>query len=86
MVRVDVPADQAAGMDPDDVPAEARRWRLGCYLLGWAADLREAHSGRSFRDDVVDHEGDIGLGTDVAVLRRGFHVDPEMSMVPSSAL
>jgi hypothetical protein len=77
MLRIDVHADDPARMDADDVRAQAHR---RCWLdqdsFGLATDLEEAHSHRSGRDGVVDHEGHVRVDADVSVLRRGVHVEP----------
>jgi hypothetical protein len=70
VVRIDVHADHPARVDTDDVRAQAHRgWWLGRDSLGLAADLDEAHSCCTFRDGVVDHEGNVRIEADVSVLR-----------------
>ena len=63
-------------MDADDLRAHARcRRRFHRDSLGLAADLYEPRTRRSLRDGVVDHEGDIRIDPDVAVLGGAFHVE-----------
>jgi hypothetical protein len=74
VLGVEVPAHDPARVDADDVPAGADCWRLfNRDALGSAAHLQEAHVRLPVPGMVIDHEGDVGVDSNVPVLGRGLH-------------